>query len=83
MATYNRADADIQQVYVRRQLPSGAQQYRRLGFNLVKYDDRETYIEPMAMVNFDQTWEGLYNVDNDADFLILDAPPFSGVTEIR
>lgn len=83
MANFDRNTALIQEVYVRRELPSGAQQYRRLAFNLITYEDGATYVEPVSTVNLDQTWEGLYNVDNDGEFLILDAPPFSGVTEIR
>lgn len=83
MATFNRADATIQEVYVRRVLPNGSNNYRRLAFNLIRHDNGETYVEPISTVNDDQTWEGMNSVDTDGEFLILDAPPFSGVTEIR
>jgi hypothetical protein len=83
MATFNRNDATIQEVYVRRALPNGDNNYRRLAFNLIRYDNGETYVEPIAAVNFDQTWEGMHSVETDGEFLILDAPPFSGVTEIH
>ena len=83
MAVYNREDAKIQEVYVRRVLPNGDNNYRRLAFNLITYDDGTTYIEPVPTVNHDQTWEGMNSVATDAEFLILDAPPFSGVTEIH
>ena len=91
MATFSNENAVRQAPYVRRVLPGGKEKYQRLPFDLVKYDDGSgTYVEPIPQLglgalapNFMYTWNDVNTAATEADFLIVDAPPFSGVTEIR
>jgi hypothetical protein len=85
MATYARENAEILEVYRRRVFASGKTKYIKLPWNLVTYDDRDQYIEPVSYQITDaaKTWYDTNNDDTDADWLVIDVCPFDGVTEIR
>ena len=84
MADFTREKATILEVYRRRSLPSG-DEYVRLPFNLVTYDDASgQYIEPVPTVQTQPyTWLDQNTDDCAAKRLIVDTIPFDGVTEIR
>lgn len=85
MADFTREKATTLNVFRRRVLASGEQEYVRLPFNLVTYDDSSgQYIEPVPIVQQQPyTWFDQNNDDTAAKFLIVDTIPFDGVTEIR
>lgn len=91
MATFLNENAVRQAVFVRRPLAGGKEKYQRLPFDLVKYDDNSgTYVEPVPQMGigamsekFTFTWSDVNTAATEPDFLIVDAPPFNGVTEIR
>ena len=82
-ATFDRTKAKIQEIYTRREFAGGGQKYIRLPYNLITHDDGQDYIEPVATVNLDQTWEAFNSLATDGEFLILDRAPWAGITEIR
>lgn len=85
MADFSREKAETLEVYRRKMLANGDNEYVRLPFNLVTYDDGSgQYIEPVPVV-MDQpkTWND-QNTDACATTrLVVDTIPFDGVTEIR
>jgi hypothetical protein len=85
MATYARENAEILKVYRRRTFPSGKEKYIKQPWNLVTYDDQQQFVEPVSFQVTDaaKTWYDTNNDNTDGDWLIIDASPFDGVTEIR
>jgi len=79
--SFRRETAKIQEVYTRRVTPAG-DKYLRAPFNLIRYaEDSVTYIEPTNYSTGPYTYSDVNTVANDAEFLIVDAMPFSGITE--
>ena len=83
MATYQRETATILEVYQRRVFPGPEEKYIRLPWNLITHDDGNQFIEPVSLLPEGFTWYDRNNDDTDAQWLIVDVPPFQGVTEIR
>ena len=83
--TFDRAKANILEVYRRRELVGGKDKYIRLPFDLITHDNGEQYIEPVPFQRTDlaKTW---YDTNSDAtnvSRLVVDTIPFDGITEIR
>ena len=84
MATFEKVNGKVQQVWTRFPLAADQFKYVRQPFNIVRYDDNSgEYIEPVNTGPTDYTWTDQYPQQEKYDFLIVDVAPGAGVTEIR
>jgi hypothetical protein len=84
MATFDRKDAEIKQVFLRRPLPGGGQAYDRLPYNIVTYDDGTGGIEGVCDPHLsDMTHGDAGGVGTRGEPFIIDRPPYSGINEIK
>lgn len=83
MATFLRETAIVQEPHLRRLLAGDREKLVRLPFNLVRYDDNNQYVEPLNYSIGSFQWADNNPEVTNVSMLVVDVPPFSGVTEIR
>lgn len=84
MPTFNYLDAkQNKQVFIRRLLATGDSVYDALPYKMVQYDDGTSGIEGVCDPHLSNlTHEDAGGPGSKPGFVILDKPPYSGVTEI-
>jgi len=81
MATFDYANATIEDIWTRVPLVADRYKYERKAFHLVTYDDGNQYFEPENTGPSNFTWVDRYPYHVTRQIRIVDIAPGAGVTE--